>query len=167
MRAALAINRNFTVSDQIFDSAYGNIVVKGLTVVFCGERNAVEGQDVAIANSKLAVDRAADVALNVFANGKTVIAGSVVDTGTAIWNDSFGYVGYIYSTGLLTIEDSDVSVRPPEGWAEADGRASMNASSATDVKLIGMANGEIRQKGGYSYIDTGDGDSVFLKADGK
>jgi hypothetical protein len=107
------------------------------------------------------------VALNVFGNGKTVIAGSVVDTGTAIWNDSFGYVGYIYSTGLLTIENSDVSVRPPENWAETDGRTSMSVSSATDVQLIGMANGEIRQKDGYSYIDTGDGDSVFLKPNGK
>ena len=148
---------------QIVDSAYGSIVVKGLTVVFCSRLNAVEGQDVAIANSKLVVDRTADVALNVFANGKTEITGSVVDTGTAIWNDSIGYVGYIYSTGLMTIENSDVSVRPPEGWAEADGRASMSVSSATDVKLMRMANGEIMQKDGYSYIDTGDGDSVFLK----
>lgn len=152
---------------QIVDSTYGNIIVKGLTVVFRSRLNAVEGQDVAIENSKISVDRAADVALNIFANGKADIAGSVVDTGTAIWNDSVGFVGYIYSTGLLTIEESDVSVRPPEGWAEADGRASMSASSATEVKLIGMANGEIRQKDGYSYIDTGDGDSVFLKADGK
>ena len=152
---------------QIVDSAYGNIVVKGLTVAFCSRLNAVEGQDVAIEKSKLGVDRAADAALNIFANGKAEIAGSVVDTGTAIWNDSIGYVGYIYSTGLMTIEDSDVSVRPPEGWAETDGRASMSVSSATDVKLIGMANGEIRQKDGYSYIDTGDGDSVFLKVDGE
>jgi len=150
---------------QIVGSTYGNIVVRGLTVAFCSRLNAVEGQDVAIESSKLAVVRAADAALNIFANGKAGVAGSVVDTGTAIWNDSIGYVGYIYSTGLLTIEGSDVSVRPPEGWAEADGRASMSVSSATDVKLIGMANGEIRQKDGYSYIDTGDGDSVFLKAD--
>ena len=152
---------------QIVGSTYGNIVVRGLTVAFCSRLNAVEGQDVAIENSKLAVDRAADEALNIFANGKTGIAGSVVDTGTAIWNDSIGYVGYIYSTGLLTIEGSDVSVRPPAGWAETDGRASMSVSSATDVQLIGMANGEIRQKDGYTYIDTGDGDSVFLKASGK
>jgi len=149
---------------QIVDSTYGSIVVKGLTVVFCSRLNAVEGQDVAIANSTLSVVRVADVALNVFANGKTEISGSVVDTGTAAWNDSIGYVGYIYSTGLLTIENSDVSVRPPEGWAKTDGRASMSVSSAADVKLVGMANGEIKQKDGYSYVDTGDGDSVFLKA---
>lgn len=150
---------------QIVDSTYGDIVVKGLTVVFCSRLNAVEGQDVAIENSTLSVDRAADAALNIFANGKMETAGSVVDTGTAIWNDSIGYVGYIYSTGLMTVENSDVSVRPPEGWADADGRASMSVSSATNVNLTGMANGEIRQKDGYFYIDTGDGDSVFLKAD--
>ena len=152
---------------QIAHSTYGDIVVKGLTIVFFSTRNAVEGQDVAIANSKIYVNRAADTALNIFANGKTEIAGSVIDTGTTLWNDSFGFVGYIYSTGLLTIEGSDVSVRPPAGWAEADGRASMSVSSATDVQLIGMANGEIRQKDGYPYIDTGDGDNVFLKANGK
>ena len=152
---------------QIVKSTYGNIVVKGLTVTFCSRLNAIEGQDVAIVNSKLAVDRPADAALNIFANGKADIAESVVDTGTAIWNDSIGYVGYIYSTGSLTIEGSDVSVRPPEGWAEADGRASMSVSSAADVKLTGMANGEIMQKDGYSYIDTGDGDSVFLKVNGE
>ncbi|MBQ9004464.1 MAG: hypothetical protein IJ087_21720 [Eggerthellaceae bacterium] len=152
---------------QIVKSTYGNIAVKGLRIVFCSRLNAVEGQDVAIANSTLGVDRAADAALNVFANGKADIAGSVVDTGTAIWNDSIGYVGYIYTTGLMTIENSDVSVRPPEGWAETDGRASMSVSSATGVRLIGMANGEIKQKDGYSYIDTGDGDSVFLKASGE
>ena len=105
--------------------------------------------------------------LNVFSDGKTDIAKSAVDAGTAFWNDGVGYVGYIYSKGLMTIDDSVVSVRPPEGWAETDGRASMSVSSATDVQLIGMVNGEIRQKDGYSYIDTGDGDSVFLKASGK
>ena len=152
---------------QIVDSAYGNVVIKGLTVVFRRRLNAVEGQDVAIATSGLSVDRTADVAFNVFSNGKMEIAGSVVDAGTALWNESLGYVGYIYSTGLLTIENSDVSVRPPEGWAETDGRASMSVSSATDVKLVGMANGEVMQKDGYSYIDTGDGDSVFLKANGE
>lgn len=152
---------------QIVDSTYGDIVVKDLTVVFCSRLNAIEGQDVEIENSTLGIDRAADAALNIFANGKTEIAGSVVDTGTAIWNDSVGYVGYIYTTGLMTIENSEINVRPPEGWAETDGRASMSVSSATGVKLIGMANGEIKQKDGYSYIDTGDGDSVFLKASGK
>lgn len=30
-----------------------------------------------------------------------------------------------------------------------------------------MANGEVERKDGYSYIDTGNGDGFFLKADGE
>ena len=66
----------------VVDSTYGSIIVKGLTVVFRSKHNAIEGQDVAIGNSKLAVEHVADGALNIFANGKADIVTSVVDADT-------------------------------------------------------------------------------------
>lgn len=151
---------------EIVGAAYGDVGITGLTVIFRSALNAVEGQDVTISNSSLTVNDAAGEALNVFANGTMDIAESAVDTGTASWNDNVGFVGYIYSEGQLTVNNSNVSVRLPEGWvAEADGgRASMSVSSKAAVNLICMDNGEVRHGDVYCYVDTGHGDSVYLKA---
>ena len=115
------------------------------------------GGDVKIDTSKIARDDDNECT-SIVAGGTMDISESVIDI-----------AGTVRSVDKMTIEHSDVKVEAPD--SEYDDSVPYRVFSYTGIDLIGEKNGEVKegdldgQK--VSYVDTGDGDDVDLKADGK
>ena len=143
-------------SDNAIYADKGNVTIDHVTVNMNGERGVVSsnGGNVVIDTSKIASgDDTKDTWILAF--GTLLIKESVIDI-----------IGMVNSGGKMTINHSDVKVEKA-----ADDGSPYRVWSFDDIELINEKNGEVKdgawQGDKVRYLDTGDGDTVDLEADGK
>ena len=190
-------NSNVTINvngENSFESIDGydnaSIVVKGTTCQMRDVINLGEGEKYAAigtVNGKLTIDH---VTINLMSKGAYVGSTDsdvVIDTskiarqgdnddssidaqqGTMkIFESVIDIKGTIFAKGKMTIEHSDVKVTKPAG-SIYDKIPRVHSSSG--IELIREKNGEVIKGVSWGeddwHLDTGDGDTVDLKADGK
>ena len=152
------VNLGDDEKDSELSTEKGTLVIDHVTVnleatnTFVGSSSG----DVRIDTSKLALDDDAETA-DIYAGGKMDISESVIET-----------VGTVGSVGKMVINHSDVEVGKPS--AEYGTIPPYRVYSQTGIDLINEKNGEVREGeidgNKVSYVDTGDGDKVDLKANG-
>ena len=131
----------------------GDLTIKDVTVVMDSpeDRIASKEGDVTIKSSKISRGDENEL-VEIYAGGDMTVKDSVIDA-----------AGSMGSEGKLTIERSDVDLTK----AEKDEHP-YRVWSNTDIELIEEENGEVCQgstdDGSVSYVSTGDGDDVHLKA---
>ena len=152
------INLGDDESFSAISTQKGKLTIDHVTINLKSESAYVgsTGSDVVIDTSKIA-QQGDNEDSSIYAQGTMKIFESVIDI-----------KGTVFANGLMTIEHSDVKVTKPAG---AIYDKIPRVHSRTGIELIREKNGEVIKEvyeGEDDWrLDTGDGDTVDLKADGK